>query len=80
MSYVTVYTEVDVDLDDVMDAMGERELKAVAKKLEEAKLGEDLDTELTPRQVLLKLRNYNVDLVGLRDAILEVLPVKKDGE
>lgn len=75
MSYVTVYTEVEVDLDDVMDAMGERELKAVAKKLEEAKLGEDLDTELTPRQVLLKLRNYNVDLVGLRDAILEVLPL-----
>lgn len=75
MGYNTIYS-VEVSVREVINSMSEKDKESLAKDLDLDKIRKKLGYELTPRQIMYELRNYKVDLIKLRDEILEHFPLE----
>ena len=76
MSYISV--DVDVEIDQIISAMSSDEKKELIDEMDLDSLREDLkNSELSPRQVVLLLRKYRVNLINLRKEINYYFPLKE---
>lgn len=71
------YVSIEIDTSEILDELSMNDKMDLLAELQEYQFEEKLLKELCPRQVIYKMRKFNINLPKLRDVLIEMFPIEK---